>query len=141
MSRPPKFSAQEVIDAIPGTGGIVSALASKLKCNWETANGYVEDGGRYSTARAAWLAESESVLDVAESVLVRNIQYAAKLQQDTRMPVDASDAKWLLTKRGKWRGYGDAVEVTGPDNGPVEIHVVYDAKVRSTSADTPSEAS
>ena len=31
------YTAQTFIDAIPGTGGIVSAIARKVGCEWNTA--------------------------------------------------------------------------------------------------------
>jgi hypothetical protein len=37
---------------------------------------------------------------------------------------DTSDAKWYLTKKGKKRGYGDAIELMGEGGGDIKIQVV-----------------
>ena len=109
-----KYSAQTFISAIPGTGGIVSAIARKVGCDWNTANRWINEA---PTVRRAYDAECEAMLDLAESTVLKNIKDG-----------DTADAKWYLTKKGKRRGYGDAVELTGavatsnvtiyiPDNG------------------------
>jgi hypothetical protein len=101
------YTAQLFVAAIPGTGGIVSAIARKVECDWNTAKKYIDT---YPTVRAAYDAECEAMLDLAESTVLKNIKDG-----------DTSDAKWYLTKKGKGRGYGDAVELTGAKGGPIEI--------------------
>lgn len=108
------YGAQVFIDAIPGTGGIVSAIARKVGCDWYTVKRYIDN---YPTVRAAYDAECEAMLDLAESTVLKNIKDG-----------DTQDAKWYLTKKGKRRGYGDAVEVTGEGGGPVTFRVVYERK-------------
>jgi hypothetical protein len=66
------YSAQTFIDAIPGTGGIVSAIARKVGCEWNTVKSYLD---RYPTVRAAYDAECESMLDLAESTVLKAIKY------------------------------------------------------------------
>jgi transposase-like protein len=105
-----KYTTQDFIDAIPGTGGIVSAIARKVGCDWATANKWVNE---YPTVKRVYDAECESMLDLAESVILKNIKDG-----------DTADAKWYLTKRGKRRGYGDAVELLGKDGGDITVNVV-----------------
>ena len=104
------YTAQTFIDAIPGTGGIISAIARKVGCEWNTAKKYID---QYPTVRAAYDAECEAMLDLAESTVLKNIKDG-----------DTQDAKWYLTKKGKRRGYGDAVEVTGADGGALQTEIV-----------------
>lgn len=106
-----KYTAQDFIDAIPGTGGIVSAIARKLSCDWNTANKWITT---YPTVKAAYDAECEAMLDLAESTVLKNIKEG-----------DTSDAKWYLTKKGKRRGYGDNLELTGNGGGPVVIKLTW----------------
>ena len=110
-----KYTTQEFIDAIAGTGGIVSAIARKVGCDWNTAKKYIDT---YPTVRAAYDAECEAMLDLAESTVLRNIKLAAQGVGDT------ADAKWYLTKKGKRRGYGDSMEVTGEGGGMIPVAVV-----------------
>ena len=106
-----KYTAQEFVDAIAGTGGIVSAIARKVGCDWNTAKKYSDT---YPTVRAAYDAECEAMLDLAESTVLKNIKDG-----------DTQDAKWYLTKRGKRRGYGDAVEVTGEGGGALVVKLTW----------------
>ena len=122
-----KYSAQDFIDAIPGTGGIISAIARKVGCDWKTADSWVRD---FPTVKRAYDAECEAMLDLAESAVLRNIKLAAQGEGDT------ADAKWYLTKRGKRRGYGDAVEVTGEGGGAVTFRVIYERKRDGNSDST-----
>ena len=80
-----KYSAQDFIDAIPGTGGIISAIARKVGCDWKTADSLVRD---FPTVKRAYDAECEAMLDLAESAVLRNIKLAAQGEGDT------ADAKW-----------------------------------------------
>ena len=109
-----KYSAQDFITAIPGTGGIISAIARKVGCDWKTADSWVRD---FPTVKRAYDAECEAMLDLAESTVLKNIKDG-----------DTQDAKWYLTKKGKRRGYGDAVEVTGEGGGAVTFRVIYERK-------------
>jgi len=120
-----RYTAQNFIAAIPGTGGIVSVIARKVGCEWETAKKYIDT---YPTVRAAYDAECEAMLDLAESAVLRNIKLAAQGEGDT------ADAKWYLTKKGKRRGYGEAMEVTGEGGGPVQVEQkpAYDLSKLST---------
>ena len=111
-----KYTTQDFIDAIPGTGGIISAIARKVGCDWKTADSWVHD---FPTVKRAYDAECEAMLDLAESAVLKNIKRAAMEDGDT------ADAKWYLTKKGKRRGYSDTVELTGKDGGPVRQIIEY----------------
>lgn len=102
-----KYTAQDFIDAIPGTGGIISAIARKVGCDWATANKWVQE---FPTVKRAYDAECETMLDLAESTVLKNIKDG-----------DTSDAKWYLTKKGKRRGYGDSVDVTATIDADLRI--------------------
>ena len=105
------YTAQVFLEAIPGTGGIVSAIARKVGCDWNTAKKYID---QYPTVKAAYDAECEAMLDLAESTVLKNIKDG-----------DTADAKWYLTKKGKRRGYGDAVEVTGEGGGALVVKLTW----------------
>jgi len=94
------YKARRFIDAIPGTGGIISAIARNVGCKWHTAKAAIE---RYPSVRKAYDDECEDVTDVAESMLIRAIRRG-----------DVGAAKWWLTRKGKDRGFVEshAVDVT-----------------------------
>lgn len=108
MSKTDQYSAKQFIEAIPGTSGIVSTIARKVGCSWGTAKKFIDE---YPTVKAVYEAEQESILDIAESVLINNIKLALKEQQEGKKPADSADAKWLLARKGKGRGYAERTEV------------------------------
>jgi hypothetical protein len=95
----PSYKAQDFIDAIPGTGGIISAIAKKVGCTWHTAKAAID---RYQTVREAYDDECEVVTDVAESTVIKAIRDG-----------DVPSAKWWLTKKGKERGFAEKVDLEG----------------------------
>ena len=131
MSNTEKFTTQQVIDSIPGTGGVISAIARRLNCKWHTVRKYIEE---YPTVKAAYDDECESTLDLAESVVRQNMILAQMHQRPEKDPVtgndvypgpvDSSDAKWFLSKKGKHRGYADSLAVEGKDGAPI-IQIEY----------------
>jgi len=92
------YGMDEVLAAIEGSKGIVSYVAKKLDCDWNTARKYID---KWETTKAAFAAEREVVLDMAEMVLVK------KLTEE-----DEGTAKWLLNYLGRHRGYGKAIDIT-----------------------------
>lgn len=157
MTRPLKYTTQQVLTAIRGSGGIKSRICRTLDCHLETFNAYLKNNPRIS---AAFAEEEEIGLDLAQSVVMRNIQLAGQIQQGTpsaegvaavpaRM-ADTTDAKWLLSRKGRHRGFGDAIEVettTGFENmAPEEITeriqtLMAKAKARKDKKKKNAEAS
>ncbi len=112
------YTAKQFIDAIPGTGGIVSTIADRVGCKWHTARKYIEE---YPTVKDVYNEEIERVIDLAEGVLIQNIQIAAK-QAKAGRDVDTSDVKWFLSRKAKSRGYVERQELTGADGGAIVVN-------------------
>jgi len=102
------YSTTQFIEAIKGSGGIVTTIAHRVGCTWHTAKKYIDT---HPTVAKAYLDEQESILDMAEGVVFKNIRDG-----------DTQDAKWYLSKKGKHRGYGEAIQ----HEGEVKLNVVYD---------------
>jgi hypothetical protein len=104
MASKEQFKAQEFIDAIPNTGGIITKIAAKVGCSWHTAKKYIDN---YATVQQAYQDECEKVLDMAESVVIKKITEE-----------DEQTAKWYLGMKGSRRGYvpKQAVEQSGDLN-------------------------
>ena len=66
-----KYSAQQFIGAIYGTGGIISAIADRVGCDWHTAKRYI-DG--YPTIKQAYDNERHKVTDKARHNIIKAIQ-------------------------------------------------------------------
>ena len=65
------YTCQQFIDAIPGTGGIVSEIAKKVKCAWNTAKKYIEG---HPTVKQAWENERSRITDRAKSHIIVAIE-------------------------------------------------------------------
>lgn len=66
-----KYTAAQFIEAIPGTGGVVSAIADKVGCAWDTAKKYLTE---YATVKQAWENERNRITDRAEHNIVGAIK-------------------------------------------------------------------
>lgn len=116
------YRAQQFIEAIPGTGGIISAIARNVGCEWHTARDAID---RFPTVRKAYDDECEVVTDVAESTLIRAIRDG-----------DVGAAKWWLTRKGKERGFVERQEFE--QIGNVEIDLTWDdAETEYQTAEAP----
>jgi len=99
MAARKRYTRAKILEAMAGSGGIISTVAKRLDCDWCTAKKFIH---RWETTKNALEDEQEKVLDLCESTLVRSISQG-----------DTHSAKWLLSKKGKQRGYGDEYNVTG----------------------------
>ena len=125
MSDRSQYTAQQFIDAIPNSAGIISTIAKRVGCHWHTAKKYIFG---MPTVLAAYEDECNKVLDLAETVILESLQ-----QKDEQM------AKWYLTMKGRDRGYAQTQrnEVTGADGEPLRIEYINDW--RANADDNPTE--
>lgn len=100
-----KKTDNAILEAIKGSGGIMSTIARKLGVTWHTADSWIRESGELMEALKD---EKETILDMAESTLLTKIKEG-----------DEQSAKWYLSKIGKLRGYGDSVAIEGG------IQIVY----------------
>lgn len=104
------FDKDTVLEAIKDSGGIMSTIARRLGVTWHTADSWVK---QYDETKQALQDERETILDLAESTLFRNIKDG-----------NSQDAKWLLSTMGKNRGYSERHEITGADSGPIDVNAI-----------------
>ena len=116
----PNYSAQQFIDAIPRTGGVVSAIAEKVGCDWHTAKKWIED---HPTIKRAWEAEKHRITDRARHNVLVAIQDG-----------DLQTSKWWLQVMDA--EFVPKQQFQGPgDDGELTIRVVFDG-----TEGPPSEA-
>lgn len=101
----------DVLQAIQGSGAVMSTIAKRLGVAWYTAKRYVN---KWETTRQAFDDEEQKILDLAESAIYQSIQNG-----------NTQDAKWLLSTKGKNRGFTERQEITGADGGPVNAVVTW----------------
>ena len=105
------FSKERVLEAIKGSMGIVSHIATQLdKCEWHTAQRYIN---RWEETRRAYVDESERALDLSESMLLKAITAG-----------DGPMIRFHLATKGKQRGYIERTELDGPDGRPIPIQII-----------------
>ena len=103
------YSKKKIIEAIRGTGGIISSIASRLDCSWNCAKKYIY---QWPETEQAYEEEKEAILDLCESVLYSSIKNG-----------DTQSAKWVLATKGKERGFIKRREVTGENGAPLVVKV------------------
>lgn len=92
-----QYRAADFIAAIPGSGGIISAIARRVGCDWHTAKKYIE---KFPTVRQVYDDEREGLLDIAEVKLIERVKDG-----------DPWAIKYFLGKMGQHRGWGDKLNV------------------------------
>ena len=122
------YTAKQFIDAMPGTGGIVSLIAKRIGCNWHTADKYIK---RMPSVRAAYQDECESILDLAEAKTIEAIKDG-----------DGQMIRNYLSTKGKHRGYSERTEITGADGAAMQLIIVEQIvggdTVTASDPDAPS---
>ncbi len=101
MNAKKTFSTSELKKAVQGSGGIISNIARRLKCDWHTAKRVIEANDK---ALIAYKDEEEKTLDLAESKLLENIGNN-----------DNTGIIFFLKTKGKKRGYIERQEISGPN--------------------------
>ena len=92
-----EYTLDEVLAGVVNSYGIISRVAENMGCTWGTAKKYVDS---YPEAVQLFQEETERVLDLAESKVIKSINMD-----------DVGTAKWLLSTKGKDRGYGEQKDV------------------------------
>lgn len=121
---PQRYTVEEVVAALHQSFGVVAGAARLLKCTRQTIYNYRD---RYPEVREAMEEGSEIGLDVAELHLHSLI---AKPDH----PAHPRALIFYLERKGRRRGYGKALEMTGADGGPIETKNHLDLSKLSDAA-------
>ena len=105
------FQKSEIKKAIEGSGGYISEIARRLKCDWHTADKYIKE---FDLADDL-VIEDERATDRAEIKLMQAIEDG-----------EIAAIIFRLKTKGKKRGYVERQEVTGANGDKVVINVHSD---------------
>jgi len=105
------FQKSEIKKAIQGSGGYISEIARRLKCDWHTADKYIKE----FELTEDLLIEDERATDRAEIKLMEAIEEG-----------EIAAIIFRLKTKGKKRGYVERQEVTGAGGDKVIIQVHSD---------------
>lgn len=108
MARPTTYNAEQVIQAIKGSGGIKATIARRLEVSRWTVDNYLN---RWSTVQQAYDEEREELVDVAELELIKLIRGG-----------HWQSIQFFLKTQGKGRGYIERQQIE--HDGDVNIHVI-----------------
>lgn len=103
-----KRSKEQVLAAIRGSRGIKTHIAARLDITRDTVDAYLK---RWPEVREAYDIECEVILDQAE----------AKLYQLAIVEGAEKSLHFLLTTKGRSRGYGKRQEISHTADQPAEI--------------------
>jgi hypothetical protein len=105
------FQKSEIKKAIEGSGGYISEIARRLKCDWHTADKYIKE----FELTEDLVIEDERATDRAEIKLMQAIEDG-----------EIAAIIFRLKTKGKKRGYVERQEVTGANGDKVVINVHSD---------------
>jgi len=105
-----RYTAGQFIEAMPGTGGVISTIAARCGCTWNTAKAAI---ARWPTVEQAWKNERAKVTDVAQSNVINAIVEAK----------DLPTSKWWLQLMDDQFVPREKREIS--TDGDVTIRVVY----------------
>ena len=120
------YTAQQFITAIPGTGGVVSAIANRVGCAWHTAKKYIDN---YPTVNRAWRNERYKVNDMARVNIITAIKNG-----------DMQMSKWWLTVLDSEFRPKQEVDVTS-DGQRITTEPDLDALAEALASLKPGECS
>jgi len=107
MAGKPKYTQMELRKAIEGSFGIKATVVRRLGCAPQTLDNYL---ARRPELRALLAAESDSIIDTAESKLVEALHEG-----------DWRAVQFTLETKGKGRGWVKRSEVTGANGTPLGL--------------------
>lgn len=105
------FTKKMMKEAIVGSGGLMSAIAKKLNCHWNTAEKYVKKWGLEEDMQQ----EREKILDMAENKLFQNIQAG-----------DNASIFFFLKTQGKERGYIERQDIVFNKSSVINVNHITD---------------
>jgi hypothetical protein len=97
MAKKHRYTAQQVIDALRTSRGLISMAAQKLQCDVDTVSNYCK---KFPTVEAAKQESRVTLLDLAESRLWEAIDRG-----------DGWAIAFCLKTLGRSRGYGERLDL------------------------------
>lgn len=120
MGKGGRYTQEQILKAIKGSGAIMSTIAQRLGCHWDTAYKYCN---KTKATQQALKNEREFIKDLSESTLIESIKNG-----------DIQSAKWYLSKKAKDRDYGDEMQVETKGSSRIEL-VINDADIEPRTID------
>lgn len=108
-----KYSERRFLEAIDGSGAIISTIADRVGCSWETAKKWVTDAENHPKLVELYTTEEQRMNDLARATILTSIKNG-----------NTQDAKWWLARKAR-QEFGDNIDVTS-GNDPIKFTVTYE---------------
>lgn len=113
-----KFTAEQMINAIKTTRGMITYTADYLGCSYNTVRRYI---GKYTTVKEAFEDAKDRIADNVENTLY-DVAVGKRRKDGTFETEPNVSALIFLAKTHpamRSRGYAERTEVTGADGGAI----------------------
>ena len=124
--RKKRVTHTKLMKAIKNSNGIITIIADRLGVCRQTVHKYMNEDAE---AKALYESECETVLDIAEVVVIDAIKNQ-----------DIQTAKWYLGTKGGKRGYNPAIELKGNSSEPITLNF-YDKEGENFGGQSESSGS
>lgn len=105
---PKNITTKQMVKAIEGTGGIKTMIAKRLGVNRNMIDYYLK---KYATVRKAYDQETETIGDIAETTILKDIQEGS-----------VETAKWYARVKLTGRGYAEKQQIE--TSGKIEVDLI-----------------
>lgn len=121
-----KFTAQQVIDAIKATRGMITYTAKYLDCAPNTVRNYIK---KYKTVAEAMDESKEYLADNIETTLY-DIAVGKRDKQTGEFTTDPNVTALIFLAKThpalRKRGYAERTEIANADDKPFEVKTTFD---------------
>ena len=107
MPKTPRYTVQQVADALEAVAGIRKYAAKRLGCAPSTIKAYIDRHKKLQDLEARIVEDN---IDTAEAQLIRAFNAG-----------NLTAVIFYLKTKGRHRGYSERHQVEGPDGGPVQV--------------------
>lgn len=116
-SRYSALKKDDVLKAIKGSYGIISTISKNIGCNPHTAKKLID---KWEETQNAYEDECDLILDKSESLVYKSIEEG-----------DIQTAKWVLSRKGKSRGWNEDNTIKLANGDPLNINLGGEAMSRT----------
>ena len=104
----PTYTTKQFIDAMPGTGGVVSHVADIVGCSWHTAKKLITE---HATVTKAWENERNKITDRARHNIIKSIEGGDLMISKWWLQVMDDEFAERRTLRHEGTGEGGAIVI------------------------------
>jgi hypothetical protein len=124
MANREQYTAEQMINALKATRGMITYTSDYLGCDYKTVRRYID---KYATVKEAYEDAKDRIADNVENTLY-DVAVGRRAKDGTYEIEPNVTALIFLAKTHpalRGRGYAERTEHTGADGGAMEFNLVY----------------